>query len=126
MLVIAAGRTLLLRDRRMGTHLWVVLTDPDPMLKVVIVALVSARAHTDKTVQLNVGDHPFVRRSTNVDFSTATYAPVSKLSTGLATGRATLDSDMSPAALAAIQQGLLVSSRTPNDIVSYCRPIFGS
>ncbi|HEX8275682.1 MAG TPA: hypothetical protein VF615_23815 [Longimicrobiaceae bacterium] len=28
--MLKAGSALLLRDARMGTHLWFVLTDPDP------------------------------------------------------------------------------------------------
>lgn len=45
----------------MGTHLWFVPTDPDPVTtRVVIVALVTQRGHTERTVTLDVGDHPFI------------------------------------------------------------------
>ena len=77
---VGAGRSLLVRDIRMGTHLWFVVTDPDPTTSlVVMVALVTERAHTEKTVRLNVGDHPFIQPASNVDFGSATYAPASKL-----------------------------------------------
>ena len=46
----------------MGEHLVFVLTDPDPVTNlVVVVTLVSEKSHTDKTVCLGPGDHPFIR-----------------------------------------------------------------
>jgi hypothetical protein len=125
MTLIGAGRTFLLRDRRMGTHLWLVLTDPDPQSKVVTVVLVTERAHTERTVRLDVGDHPFVRHPTNVDFGAATYFPVAKLERAVATGRASLDADLSVDLLARVRRGLIESSHTPNDIVAHCRVSLG-
>jgi hypothetical protein len=52
-----AGRALVLRDARMGTHLWFVLTDPDPdRNSMVLVMLVTVKPHTDRTLHLDVGD----------------------------------------------------------------------
>jgi hypothetical protein len=82
--MIRAGRSLRIRDARTKTHLWFVLTDPDPATKVVLTMLVSEKAHTERTVQLVPGDHPFVRHESCVDFGTATYAPVSKLESAIA------------------------------------------
>lgn len=125
MQLVRAGRSLRIRDARMGTHLWFVLTDPDPATRqVVIVMLVSERAHTDRTVRLDVGDHPFIRHASAVDFGTARYAPVSKLEAALAKNVASLDADMSDSLLTRLRQGLLRSSHTPNDIVNHCRPLF--
>ncbi|MEP6495254.1 MAG: hypothetical protein ABJF01_21385 [bacterium] len=122
---ICAGRTLLLRDRRMGAHLWFVLTDPDAEThRVVIVAVVTERAHTERTVRLLAGDHPFVRHASNVDFGTATYAPASKLEAALADNRGSLSDDMSNELLERVRRGLLASSHTPNDIVAHCAVAF--
>jgi hypothetical protein len=123
---IRAGRALIIRDRRMGTHLWFVLTDPDAVTgRVVIVALVTERAHTEKTVRLDVGDHPFITHASNVDFGSSTYAPASKLDAALAERRATLGADMSSDLLDRVRRGLIGSSRAPNEIVSYCKAVFG-
>jgi hypothetical protein len=109
----------------MGTHLWFVLTDPDPDRDwMVLVMLVSERPHTDRTLRLVVGDHPFVRHPSSVDFGTATYAPAGKLEDALSSGRATLAEDMSADLLARVRAGLLTSARTPNDVATYCRGIF--
>lgn len=79
---IRAGRAIMVRDRRMGTHLWFVLTDPDPSTRlVVMVPLVTERSHTEKMVRLGVGDHPFILHASNIDYGGATFAPSSRSST---------------------------------------------
>jgi len=106
----------------MGTHAWFVLTDPTADTdRVVLVALVTERAHTDRTTFLDVGDHPFVRHASNVDYGTATFAPASKLTSKLIEGVASLDADMSAELLQRVREGLLVSSRTPNDVAVHVR-----
>lgn len=123
--MLRAGRALLVRDARMGTHLWFVLTDPDPERDwLVLVMLVTVKEHTDRTLHLDVGDHPFVRHPSAVDFGTAKYAPAAKLEDALSSGRAMLAEDMSAALLARVRAGLMVSGRTPNDIAEYCRALF--
>jgi hypothetical protein len=66
----------------MGTHLWFVLTDRNPdRNSMVLVMLVTVKMHTDRTLHLHVGDHPFVRHESAVDFGTATYVPPPRLRT---------------------------------------------
>lgn len=123
--MLRSGRALLVRDARMGTHLWFVLTDPDPRRDwLVLVMLVTVKEHTDRTLQLQAGDHPFIRHPSAVDFGTAKYAPAAKLEDALSSGRATLAEDMSAALLARVRAGLLASGRTPNDVADYCRALF--
>ena len=106
----------------MGAHLWFVLTDPDPRTGlVVLVMLVSVKPHTDKTVQLNAGDHRFVEHASNVDYGTATFAPAARLEQRIASGLITLDVDLTAKVLERIRDGLLTSSRTINAISEYCR-----
>lgn len=123
MRLLRAGRALLVRDAAMGTHLWFVVTDPDPHA-MVLVMLVSLKPHTDRTLVLDQGDHPFVDHPSSVDFGTARYFPAAKLEAALASGRANLHSDMSPALLERVRTGLLASARTPNEIADYCRAKF--
>jgi hypothetical protein len=123
--LVVAGRSFLLRDRRMGEHLYFVLTDPDPVTDyVVVVALVSEKNHTDKTVTLNVGDHPFIRWASNIDYGTATYMLAKKIDAALANGRAALDADMSDDLLKRARAGLMTSGHTANDIRHHCEDRF--
>lgn len=109
----------------MGEHLWFVLTDPDHDTDhVVIVALVSEKSHTERTVRLGPGDHPFIRWASSVDYGTATFKLSRKISAALASNRAILQADMSPELLAKVRAGLLESSHTPNVIAAHCRLTF--
>jgi hypothetical protein len=100
-------------------HLWIVLTDPDPSDdKVVAVMVVSEKPHTDKTVTLNVGDHPFFQHASNIDFGTAKLFPRVKLENQVhAKGK--LRQDVSPALLERARAGVFGSSRCPNYIKEY-------
>jgi len=99
--------------------LLLVLTDPaGPSDIVVVTALVSEKSFTDKTVTLNVGDHPFIRSPSNVDYGWSRFLPAKKLLRG--TPQAELNDEI----LARVRAGLLESSHTANELVNYCRPIF--
>lgn len=120
-----AGRAFILAGAAVGPpHLWFVLTDPDPS-KVVAVRVVTARPHTDKTVVLGAGDHPFIRHESNVDYGSATFLVVSKLQSALEAGRCHPEPDMSPDLLERVRRGLLASPRTIHAIAEYCREVFG-
>jgi hypothetical protein len=122
--IIVAGRALT-QVGADGKHLWFVLTDPDPETrKVVIVMLVTEKDHTDKTVSLSAGAHPFITRDSNVNYGSADFIPLSKLEKRLASGDAKLNADMSPKLLKKVRQGLLDSSRTVRYIKDYCRDGF--
>lgn len=100
-------------------HLVLVLTDPaGPSDIVVVTAVVSEKPFTDKTVTLNVGDHPFIRRPSNVDYGWSRFLPAMKLLRGKP------QEDLNDEVLARVRDGLLASSHTTNELVSYCRPIF--
>lgn len=109
----------------MGAHLWFILTDPDPETRLLVMAaLVTERAHTERTVRLDVGDHAFIKHASNVDFGSAKYAPAAKLEAALAAQRAVLGEDMSTSLLARVRDGIVTSSHTPNEIAAYCRSKF--
>ncbi len=115
----------MIRDRRMGTHLFIVITDPDAASgRVVVVPIVTTRTHTDRTVELNVGDHPFIRHSSSVDFGSSRYANVAVLLEKIGLGEATVADEVEPAVLRRVQHGLLRSSHTINEIATYCRGVF--
>jgi hypothetical protein len=118
--LIGAGRVLCVHDPASDTtHIWFVLTDPDPDGRVVIVMARTLRPYTESTVVLQVGDHPFVEHATTLDYSAATLASASKLTGWLGHGRAVCLADASKSLLSRILIGLLKSTHTPNYLVSY-------
>lgn len=124
---VKAGTTFLLRDRKMGTHLFIVIADPDAQNRLVVTAaLVTERSHTDKTCVLSPGDHSFVRHASNVDYGSARFVPQSKIEDWLSSGKADLQANLTPDVLKRVQSGLLRSAHTINAIADHCRPLFKS
>ena len=122
---IGQGTAIYIRDRRMGAHLFIVLTNPDPLSgRVVIVPIVTERPHTDKTVCLLPADHPFIQHRSNVDYGSARYAFASALSAALVAGEAYLEANVDAAVLKRVRIGLLTSSHTINDIAAFARAAF--
>jgi hypothetical protein len=105
-------------------HLWIVLTDPDHSDdKVVAVMVVSEKPHTDKTVALNNGDHPFFQHASNIDYGTAKHFPRVKLEKQI-NSRGKLRQDVSTELLERARGGVFESSRCPNYIKEYFRTRF--
>lgn len=86
--------------------------------------LVTARSHTDKTVVLNPGAHPFIVDESNVAYGSANFVPSSRLSDRIGSGNAKLKADMSPKLLKKVRDGLMASSRTARYLKDYCKDIF--
>lgn len=108
----------------MGSHLFVVLTDVDQLTgRVVIAPIVTERTHTDKTVRLNVGDHTFIRHASNVDFGAARYANATTLAEQIKLGEASIAESIDARLLRRMQQGLLESAHTINEIAAYVRSV---
>lgn len=123
--VVTAGDCLLWNAGAEGMHLWIVITNPDQTDgKVVMVMVVSERPHTDKTLVLGAGSHPFIRRNSNLDFGGAKPFPASKIAKAIAEGNAHPQTPVSATILADVQNAVLTSSRTPHFISDYCRPTF--
>lgn len=125
--LVAAGRAFLLTGGRPGDkpHMWVVLTDPDPLTNhVVAVMLVSAKAHTDPTCALSAGDHPFIKHDTHADYGGAKLFPAQRVNKCLAIGRCKLHEDVSAQVLTKLRAGLLTSQRTVHFVLEHCRQRF--
>jgi hypothetical protein len=124
--LIAAGRVVLLTVPQVaGSHLWFILTDPDPAFsdRVVAVMLVTPKPHTDKTITLLPGDHPFITHESNVDYGGATFVSSVRLSTAIRNGKGVIQADAPAKLLRTLRAGLLTSPRVVNEVAEYCRAL---
>ena len=127
MLQVRTGNSFLVRTA--GTtlmHLWFVLTDPDGVPgKVVGAMLTTRRRHSDSTVILTVGDHPFIKHDSTVDYGKLKFLMVSKLDRAIESGQCYLREDMSADLLRRVRAGLLMSPHTAEFFKRYCAGRFG-
>jgi len=123
---LKAGSAIVLSGYPVGSsHLWFVLTDPDSESdQVVAVMVVTARPHTDKTVTLSAGEHPFIKHDSSLDFGGTRRFQTARLRSALRSGRCELAENMSTTLLAKARAGLMASSRTPHHMIDYCRQRF--
>ena len=52
-------------------HLWLVISDVDPVGQLIVVGIYSHQPHYDRACLLEPGDHPFVKHTTCVQYVTA-------------------------------------------------------
>jgi len=84
--------------------------------KVLIVNINTMRKNADSTCTLNVGDHPFIRHESFVNYANSALVSVEKLEDSLSTGRAEYREALKEKVLKRIRQCLLVSPHTPFDV----------
>ena len=126
--LIKAGRALYLKGNPgfAEAHLWFVISESNPESGlVVIVPLVTERPHTDRTVVLEQGDHPFIKHRSNIDYGATKFCRSTKLAAAVSAGRCQLLEDLSRDLLDRVRAGACASARVPNDVAAYCRKAFG-
>lgn len=107
-------------------HLFVILTAPcGDANNVLSVAWVSLRSvdprvpYFDRTCVLNVGDHPFIKHPTWVDYAKARIDPVAAIDRGIRDGKLIPHDPMSPEVFVRIAQGLCLSDETPSGVKAF-------
>lgn len=100
-------------------HLFVVLCDPfgqPPKCLLVSLSTVRQDAYHDCSCLLYVGDHPFVKQTSYVKYSTCRLEEATKLEKAVATGIFRQHAMMDGAIVARIFCGCLSSKHTPKEI----------
>ena len=121
------GTTLLIKaNPAIPPHLWVIITDPDgdPLL-VVMVNMTSVRRGVDKTVLLKKGDHPFIKHNTAISYADAKITNADNLQYRINKGHFKKMAPLDKTILSRVQEGLLKSLRTPNNVLNYCKDYWG-
>lgn len=93
-------------------------------MRAVMVNLTTQKPHSDTTVVLARGDHPFIRHATVVNYSDARFVEAGHLEAALESGLFQFGSRCDPDVLKRIQDGLLRSRFTTLKIRTYCASRF--
>ena len=109
-----AGSTFLRSDS--DKHLWILISDPaqDPQ-QVLIVNLTTLDDRKEKVCLLHVGDHPWIRHETCVNYADAVVTTVPKLLTAKDAGAIVLQQPFSATVLQRIREGAMDSARLSLD-----------
>lgn len=98
-------------------HLYVAITDPDSEGNIVLVNLTSQSQLKDQSCILNVGDHPFIKHETVINYADAVIAKEEAILAGARGGVIQYDPiPVTQHALERIQQGALTSSQAETQI----------
>jgi hypothetical protein len=109
-----AGTTFLLSA--VDIHLWVIISDPlaDPQ-NVLIVNLTSLDPRKEQACVLAVGDHPWIRHDTCVNYGDSQVTTLDKLLAAQNANALMIQSPVSPDILLRIREGAMNSTRMPLD-----------
>lgn len=113
-----SGTTFIFSEKPNQEHLWMVVTNPK-LEKVVIVNFTSFRLGSDESCVVDAGEHPFVRKKTCVNYADAKVVPSKNLAKLLGMKRhngsfvCPQREPLSNELLLRIQQGAVISDRTP-------------
>ena len=125
--MLTCGDTFLLpKSADAVEHLWIVLTDPDPQSnQAVCVNVTTRQSHSETTVVLQPGDHPFIRHESVVHYADADFLNMEMIDRVLSTTTKQRfvcqpHARCSPELLKRIQNGLLASKLAKRKIKDYC------
>jgi hypothetical protein len=119
--MIHCGDTFFLEDEDgYDSHLWIVVTPPKDG-EVAIVCVTSERIHSETTVRLKVGDHPFLRHASVISYRHSRVTTVEEIEKNVKNGIAKSLAPASDALVKRAQSGLVDSDFTPNGVRYYYR-----
>ena len=108
---------MLPKPGRETEHLWVLITNPDPVThEAIMVNVTTQRPHSDTTTILNAGDHPFVQKPSVIFYADARIADARLLDAAVRRGACRTNTAFQPAVMRRIQDGIVASPLTPKKI----------
>ena len=122
--MLRAGQTILLPKPGQETaHLFVVLTAPDAQRQVLLVNFTTLRPHSDRTVVIQPGEHPFVVHASVAHYADARLTLAPSIESAIASGFFRPHQDCSPELIHRLLAGVLASPFTPEKIKRHLRQI---
>ena len=107
-------------SREPQPHLWVLLVNPQPDDRVLIVSITTLRRNCDQTVILQPGDHPFVRHASSVFYGDSRIIDASRLEAEIAAGSAPQEK-LRAQLLDELRIGLTCSMYTSKKVIEFYR-----
>ncbi len=105
-----AGTTFLRSDS--DKHLWIIISDPKlDAENVLIVNLTSLDARKENVCVLHVGDHPWIRHDSCVNYADAVVASLTKLLAAKDAGAIVLHDPIADDVLRRVREGAMNSTR---------------
>jgi CMP-2-keto-3-deoxyoctulosonic acid synthetase len=106
-------------------HLYIAITDPDAAGNLVIANVTSQGQWKDQSCILNVGDHPYIKKESVINYAEAIVTSESALSKAARQRVIELDVPVSPQVLAKIQAGALASRQTESKVKAAVQTALG-
>lgn len=108
---------MLSRPGQETEHLWVLITNPDPVTHdAIMVNVTTQRPHSDTTTILNVGDHPFVRKPSVIFYADTRVVNTGLLHAAVKRGACQAHATFQEPVIRRIQSGVAESPLTPKKI----------
>ena len=98
-------------------HLWVLITNPDPVThEAIMVNVTTRRPHSDTTTILNVGDHPFIQKPSVIFYADTRMVNTDLLHAAVTRGACQIHAAFQEPVIRRIQSGVAASPLTPRKI----------
>jgi hypothetical protein len=98
-------------------HLWVLITNPDPVTHdAIMVSVTTQRPHSDTTRILNVGDHPFLQKPSVIFYADTRIVNTDLLDAAVTRGACHAHVVFQAPVIRRIQSGVTASPLTPKKI----------
>jgi len=98
-------------------HLWVLITRPNPQTHTAIMVNVTTqRPHSDVTVILQAGEHPFVQKPSVIFYADARIVDARLLEQSVASGAFRVHAPFQSGVLKKVQDGVIKSPFTPRKV----------
>lgn len=107
------------------THLYIAITDPDPNGQFVIANVTSQSPSKDQSCVIDVGDHPFIRQESVINYAEALITNENAVQAGARGGVLKYDAAVTPGALAKIQAGALASPQMESRVKNAVKAALG-
>jgi hypothetical protein len=104
-------------------HLHVIVTRPDASGKVVTVSVTSRHRKSDAMVPLEIGDHPYITRSSVFTFAYAKVRTISEINAVIANGDASPKEQMDEKFLRRCRAALTESEFTPYEVIEFYKSL---